>query len=236
MLTIVVAVVVIADLVFQATAERTLLSVFSGDNAEEVLEAKAGNEESRESASTAVVTRADGGSITTNLGYGIALAKNSSLKREWIAIHDSSLPVELEGTPGVTTVFLPDGYSSEYRYRSNFTVVTKSPVQALDIRFLTFDVWGDHTQTLSYEEVFDLPGGARKDVKGEWRILAENDVERHYASIAYVARIRLADGRVLLANEEPVLAEAKRFSEKFTAADLEPETKRRDGKEESAPK
>jgi hypothetical protein len=54
---------------------------------------------------TGSVTRADGGSITTLLGYGIAVAKGSSLKREWIAVHDSTMPVALEGTPGITTVY-----------------------------------------------------------------------------------------------------------------------------------
>src|SRR4051812_20646812 len=34
------------------------------------------------------VSRGDGGSITTQLGYGIAVAKGSSLHREFIAIHD----------------------------------------------------------------------------------------------------------------------------------------------------
>jgi hypothetical protein len=226
--TVVAATFVILDLFLQGATEKSLLSFLKGTSADEVSTAasKSGGEKRGSEKKLVTVTRAEGGSITTNLGYGIALAKNSALKREWIAVHDTSLPVDLEGTPGVVTAFVPGGYSGEYRYRSNFSVVTRSPVQAIEVRFLTFDVWGDHTQTLSYEEVLDIPGNAKREFKGEWRIFAENDAERHYASIAYVARLRLADGRVLLASEAPVLAEAKKFSEKFTAADLEPEPKR----------
>lgn len=41
------------------------------------------------------VTKSSGGSIKTELGYGIVLNKESSLTREWITIHDDSLPVDI---------------------------------------------------------------------------------------------------------------------------------------------
>ena len=175
------------------------------------------------------VTTGDGGSIRTDLGYGISVSKGSSLNREWIALHDSALPVDLEGTPGVRTVYKSKKYRGEYRYRADFTLLTRAAVRAVQVRFLTFDVWGNHGQTLSFEEVIDIPADSSMEFSGEWSLYSEADVARHYASIAYVASVRLADGSVLFADTEPVLAEARKFFARFTAADLDPKEVRKDG-------
>lgn len=173
------------------------------------------------------VTRAPGGSIQTPLGYGIVVAKDSTLQREWIAVQDASVPVQFDGTPGVTTTFTRGGeYSSgEYRYQAKFVLRASADIQAVQVRFLTFDVWGGHVQTLSYEEVADVASGTSKPVTGEWRLFSENDAEKFYASIAYVSRARLKDGRVIAAKDDPVIEEARKFSAKFTAQDLEPGSK-----------
>jgi hypothetical protein len=91
------------------------------------------------------------------------------------------------------------------------------------VRFLTFDVWGEHVRTLSFEQVEDMPANTRKEFTGEWSLYSENEVEKHYASIAYIARVRLAGGRVVEAPTQLVLDEARKFSQKFTAAQLEPQ-------------
>lgn len=171
---------------------------------------------------TGTVTRASGGSITTKLGFGIAVAKDSSLQREWIAIHEPSLPVSFDGTPGVTTAYVSREYGGDYRYRTKFTLQTREAIQAVEVRFLTFNVWGEHVRVLSYEEVADVKANTKKEVAGQWALHSENDVEKHYASIAYIARVRLADGRVMDAPIDLVVDEAKKFSQKFTAAELEP--------------
>lgn len=163
-LAVAAALFVIVDLSVQGFTERSLLSVIRGESSEDRAPEEAVERERPDQAAPTQVTRADGGSITTNLGYGIAVAKNSSLKREWIAIHDPGMPVELEGTPGVATVFIPDGYSNEFRYRSDFTLSAGEAVRAAEVRFLIFNVWGDHVQTLSYEEVLDLPKGGEEEL------------------------------------------------------------------------
>jgi len=170
------------------------------------------------------VTRAPGGSIQTPLGYGIVVAKDSTLQREWIAVHDASVPIQFDGTPGVITPFTRGGeYSNgEYRYQAKFVLRASADVRAVQVRFLTFDVWGSHIQTLSYEEVADVAAGTAKEVTGQWRLFSENDAEKFYASIAYVSRARLKDGRVIAAKDDPVIEEARKFSAKFTAQDLEP--------------
>jgi len=220
-LTAVVTVLVVIDLAARGLTSNSLLFTQGSTGSAELLKASSSSSEAPKQGRTSTVTRADGGSITTDLGYGIAIAKGSSLKREWIAIHDSAFPVSLEGTPGVSTVYVSKQYGGDYRYRARFTIAAKRPVRAVEVRFLTFDVWGDHVRTLSFEEVGDFSPG-NKDLLGEWSLYSENAVESHYASIAYVARVRLDDGSVMLAPSNAVLEEARKFSEKFTPAQLEP--------------
>jgi hypothetical protein len=233
-LTAVVTVVVLVDLSVQGVTSRSLMSrlpFFSGagNGSAPPSSVPSPAADARGGASALqAVTRADGGAITTTLGYGIAVAKDSTLKREWLVVHDAAFPADLDGTPGVSTVYIPKEYSGEYRYRAAFTLTTREPIQAVQIVFLTFDVWGNHVRTLSFEEVADIPAG-QKEMKGEWSLLSENDVEKHYASIGYVARVRLGDGRVVEAPTDTVVAEARKFSAKFSPSDLETKSGGRGG-------
>jgi len=173
------------------------------------------------------VTRESGGSIQTPLGYGIVLAKGSSLTREFIAIHDNALPVELVGTPGVTTVFKSGRGSGSYEYSANFSIQANDTLSAIEVRFLIFDIWGNHVKTLSASEIVDIKPGVKSDFNGAWNLFSENDAERHYASIAYVARVRTQAGKVIDANPAAVIDEAKKFAKKFSADDLDPKPDRK---------
>jgi hypothetical protein len=168
------------------------------------------------------VTRADGGSIQTVLSPNIVVSKGSSLRREWIATHDPACPAELVGTPGVTTVYVPDKYRGEYVYRAKWTIAATEPLAAIEVRFVCFDVWGEFVKTLRSVEITDVPTG-RHTFDGEWSLYSENEVGAHYASIAYVSRVRTRAGRVIQGDSSAALEEAKRFSSKFTPANLEPE-------------
>ena len=88
------------------------------------------------------VSRASGGSVQTDLGYGIKINKESSLMREWITVHDQVLPVDLVGTVGVRTIY--DSESRGYRYRALFSLQASEPLAAVEVRFLVFDIWGEH--------------------------------------------------------------------------------------------
>ena len=77
-------------------------------------------------------------------------------------------------------------------------------------------------QTFRYEEVADMSTGSAKPVTGEWRLFSENDAEKFYASIGYVSRVRLKSWWVVTAQDAPVVEEARKFSAKFSATDLEP--------------
>lgn len=166
------------------------------------------------------MTKASGGSIKTELGMGITVNKGSTLEREWITIHQA-LPADLVGTTGVRMIYKPSRVSGEYNYEAELTIEAKEPLAVITVHYLLFDVWGRHVRTLALTEVTDVEPG-RKSFSGTWRAWSENDVATYYASIAYLARVRTKAGRVIAADTAPVLAEARKFTSKFTAEDLEP--------------
>jgi hypothetical protein len=63
---------------------------------------------------------------------------------------------------------------------------------------------------------------SRRSLVNEEDAVSENEMSEHYASIAYIARVRTADGRVIEADPAAAVAEARKFSKKFTPLDLEP--------------
>lgn len=165
------------------------------------------------------VVRGSGGAIQTDLGYGISVNANSSLEREWITVNDSDMPAQFGQHPrGLTTRYNSDDRG--YRYHSTFELTFAEPVTAVEVRFITFDIWGNHMRNFSFTEIADYEAGSYA-FKPEWRAGSENEISRYYASIAYVSRVRTATGHVVEASEEPVLMEAAAFSESFTASDLE---------------
>lgn len=164
------------------------------------------------------VTKSSGGSIKTELGYGIVLNKESSLTREWITIHDDSLPVDIVGTTGVNTAY----GDRKYQYGAEYSIKTKEAISAIEVRFLTFDIWGNHVRNLSATGIQDVKAGVTQKFDAKWNEYSENRVSEYYASIAYIAQVRTADGRVVKANPETVLKEARKFSDKFSKSDLEP--------------
>ncbi|MDX6558534.1 MAG: hypothetical protein QOF72_1583 [Blastocatellia bacterium] len=175
-------------------------------------------------AGTVTVTRGDGGSIQTRLSSNIAVNDKSTLHREWITIHDSACPISLVDNIGVTTVYVPDRVRGDYEYSAIYTVEAKEPVSAFEVRFLLFDLWGNHLKTLSTTEVEDLQD--KKEFKGRWNLYSENEISEYYASIAFVARVRTQSGRVFEADTVKVLEEARKFSRKFSPENLEPKAQK----------
>lgn len=89
------------------------------------------------------VTRSPGGTMRTPLGFGIALNEKSTVQREWITVRNPVLPADFTGAAGV-------GISYEDRnsvYISSYGLEVKQPVSAVEVRFLVFDLWGNHVRT-----------------------------------------------------------------------------------------
>ena len=170
----------------------------------------------------ATTSTADGGSIQTKLSANIILNKESSLRREWVAVHDETMSVNLIGTPGITTIYQRGGtYSSGgYRYKADYSIRVDEPVVAIEVRFITFDVWGERTRALSATDIRDFaPGDHTLDAK--WNLYSENETSEHYASIAYVAAIRTKAGEIHRADIGAVTDAARHYMSSFTSDLLE---------------
>jgi hypothetical protein len=83
-------------------------------------------------------------------------------------------------------------------------------------------VWGERGKSLVLTEIKDFAAGTHK-LEGSWSLFSENEASEYYASVAYVARVRTKDGKVVVADVRPVVEEAKKFYAKFSETDLEPE-------------
>jgi hypothetical protein len=169
----------------------------------------------------ATVSRTMAGPIKVELGFGIVLNKESTLKREWITINHNGALATFDGNVGVGAVYKSEKVGGGYRYSASLTIEVKEPLSAVEVRFLLFDIWGQHTRTLSLTKIADLDTGKR-GIEATWNLFSENEASEFYASIAYVAKVRTKGGRVIAADPAPVLEEARKFSSKFSAEDLEP--------------
>jgi hypothetical protein len=123
---------------------------------------------------------------------------------------------------GIKTVYVSRNYTGDYNYSTQFELSTKEAISAVEVRFLVFDIWGQHRRTLVGTEVLDLAAKATKSFNFDWNLFSESEAAQHYASIAYVSRVRTQDGRILSANTKFVLDQARKFSAKFSETDLEP--------------
>ena len=168
------------------------------------------------------ISKADGGSIRTDLGYNIVLNKGSSLRREWVAFHEN-LPLTISGTPGVTTVWKSgEKYSrGEYNYTARATVTASQAVTAFQIRFVSFDVFGERMATLGATEIEDIAAGASRTFDWSWNAYREPDVSKYFASVAFIASVRTKDGQVHVADYNAVLQVVRQFFSEATEGDCQ---------------
>src|SRR4051794_2073092 len=85
------------------------------------------------------MSRADGGSVVTDLGNGIAVNKGSSLHREWMTIHNDAMPADIQGTIGLDTEYV----SQSFRATALVMLRLKEPIRAIDLRYVLFNAWGE---------------------------------------------------------------------------------------------
>jgi len=173
-------------------------------------------------ATTISIERYEGGSVVTDLGYNISLNKNSSLKREWFVVRDENSPASIEGSAGIQVTYKSsERYSSgQYQYNVRYQLKAKEPIAAFEIRVHVLDVFGRLLKTLSASELVDFSGSQSLD--GTWQIWSENEASEAFASVAYVAQVRTASGRVYEADRAAVFDQVRKVARRITEADLEP--------------
>jgi 4-hydroxy-3-methylbut-2-enyl diphosphate reductase IspH len=164
------------------------------------------------------VTAVDGGSVVTKLGYGISVNQGSSLKRQWFVVNDSTCPLQLQNA-GINTTY----GDRDYSFVPAGTAIAQEPIAALEVRFILFDIWGDHMKTLSGTDIRDLAAGATIKLTqvGSWRAW-ENDVSHYVTAVAFVARVRAQNGRAWGANTQAILREVEAAKLKATQELLMP--------------
>ena len=170
------------------------------------------------------IRRISGGSIKTTLTSSICLNENSSIQREFITIDDDKSPASIVACVGVMTIYKgrTDYSVGGYNYLSKYAISATEEIRAFELRFLVFNIWGEHIRTLSSTHIEDVSAGAVVNYDGEWNLFSESEASEHYASIAYIATIRTSSGRVYKMDTHSIVLEARRFSEKFTDTNLEP--------------
>ena len=170
-------------------------------------------------AQTATVS--PGGAIRLPLGRGMVLNKESSIERIWITVHESVMPVEFKNAVGIKTNYTLRGDIGDYEYSAVLHLTARQPISAIEVRFMLFDIWGQNNRNLVVTEILDLAPGITKEFNPKWRISAEGEAVQHYASIAYISRVRTKDGKVFAANGEFILEQARKFTAQFKEVDPE---------------
>jgi hypothetical protein len=133
-------------------------------------------------------------------------------------IADSSLGLVFDSPVGARGVY----DSPWFRYQSNMRVRALKPIAAFEVRILAFDVWRQFTSTLSFSQLEDLSAGQQKSFERVWGIYGESQLRDHFISIAYVARVRYADGTTIVADPTPALKAAQAIQASVMLQDLDP--------------
>jgi hypothetical protein len=169
-----------------------------------------------------LIERSEGTAVTVSLGYGITLNKESALRREWFVVRDAQSPAVLDGASGVNVVYKSGDRSSrgEYQYSIPYRISPKEPITAFEVRVIVIDVFGRLVKTLSSTELINL--SEPRSFEGTWRIFSENEASEAFASVAYVAQVRTAAGRVYVTDRSAVFEQVRRVASRLTEADLEP--------------
>jgi hypothetical protein len=135
------------------------------------------------------MTKSEGSSVTTKLGYGIIVNKGSTLKREKIVLNDSNCPVQLNDV-GIETV-----YSDKYSFNPTGNFTSKEPVVAVEVVHILYDVFGEHMKTLSNIIITDMEGVQELAKSGSW-YASENNVSSYFVCVSYVANVRSKAGQL----------------------------------------
>ena len=170
-------------------------------------------------AQTIKVTTLDGGSVVTELTYGIKVNRGSSLRRTWVVLNDPRSPVQLKGV-GVLTRYKSNG---GYSYIPTGSLSAREAISAIEVRFLLFDVFGEHIKPLSGDEVTEIL--ANKPFKvgeiGSWRAW-ESDVSALLTVVAFVGHVRTKTGTIWRYNSGAIEKELNKIRLKVTSGVLEP--------------
>ena len=162
-------------------------------------------------------TNYDGGSIKSQLWPGYQMNGKSSLRRSWFVLNDTSCPVQLLET-GVNTHYRQDAHE----FRNIGTIQTTQSIQAVEIRYIMFDVFGGFMTTLTSTEVADIPKTDSHQIEVVFRRVDESEASELLSVAAFVAQVRAEDGKIWRYDHKAVTEALARIHLKVADVDLNP--------------
>ena len=126
---------------------------------------------------------------------GVKINEGSSLIRESVSFNDPTCPVNIRSH--TTRIIYKD---RGFRFAARTSIDVESPIVALQVRTILYDVFGQHMHNLGNAEPKDF-GLGQATISGEWRA-RESDVSNLLTTVTYVARVRLADGSQWIFNAD----------------------------------
>jgi len=143
------------------------------------------------------VQRSSDGTFSFKIGT-VVLNEGSSLEREAVILNDPTCPIQ------INSASISLSYSREDRnflYKGTSQIESLKSVQALELRHVLFDVFGQHLKNLSNFKVQDFEAG-NSELSGEWRVYPEGDIGKFLSSVTFIVRVRLEDGTQWVADFE----------------------------------
>lgn len=152
----------------------------------------------------------------------LVLNKKSSLRRECQAIQHDSLPLQFIRAPIVTASRI-SGSDSRVSYEAHVEVeCVHAALRAVEIRYLIFNVWGEHMHTLAALEVEDMPPHSAHRFDHRWDPFLPADMDEYFSSLAFVARVLDSENNVTEVDSNVVVEAARTIASRFNASDVEP--------------
>jgi hypothetical protein len=168
------------------------------------------------------VSEYDGGSVALRTAIGF-LNQDSTLKRTWYVIDDTSSPVRLDRA-GVATR-LDEKEKIQY-FVPLGTLAPKQAISAVEVRYLLFNIWGERLRTLSLTRLAD--SSTHVDLRfssNNWPAL-ELEASQLVTVVAFVARVRMADGQQWTYDPRDMTARIQSLGVSVGASDLSDDEQR----------
>jgi hypothetical protein len=167
------------------------------------------------------VNEYDGGSVALRTATGF-LNQDSTLKRTWYVIDDTSSPVRLERA-GVT-IRLDEKERIQY-FVPIGTLAPKGAISAVEVRYLLFNIWGERLRTLSLTRLADSSTHIDLRAGNDWPAL-ELEASQLVTVVAFVARVRMADGQQWTYNVHDMAARIESAGLTVSVSDLSADEQR----------
>jgi len=167
------------------------------------------------------VREEDGGSVAVRTANGF-MNQDSSLKRRWVVIDDPNSPASLDHA-GVYSRF-DEKENMQYLHPAG-VVSPRQAISAIEVRYVLFDVWGQHLRTVSLTRLVDSSTHLDLRTGINWPAL-DSEVSQLVTTIAFVARVRTSEGDVWTFDSHRILRPFENLGLKISAADLVPDEQR----------